>query len=265
MMRKKRAHWLSLGFGLVLVWSMPAAWSQVQTITTGISSSTLSENVQDLLKAIIDIQNTANDGIPDEYDQQLDALYGNLNLDNYVGELQLPDTFTVGEQVSTQTGNNPYNLGPYAPRTLMNYLLDHEANRVLTHSAQIRRVSQTSQQDIKTKTDELHTKLQQIADQAVSYAEVGLQATSTQDAIKAMNQQMALINASTVATSLEALKSQDDLIGNLGNLQMLVSDVGEALDIHQREQYYQSSQQILSTTAGAFAAAETLAWQSLTP
>lgn len=228
------------------------------------SSDDLLDYIHQLLSFVLQPQTNTYSQIPAEYSTQLANLYGSDQVpeNQQIGALSLPDTFSVGLSISDQTQNNPYNLGPFAPRTLVGQLIAHGSNRSLTRAFQTYRVSETGQSSALEQTNNVKENLQKSAELAASYASAANDATSTQDVMKLMNQQMALVNSSSLSTTLQTLHMQNSLDNNLGNLQMLVSDVGDALDTHLREQYYQHSQQILDTTANAFAAAETMAWQS---
>jgi len=253
---RKRFGWFVCG--LVFAGGVPVAWSAV-------ANTSLSELTNKLVGAANALDDLATQGVADQYTSELRSIYGEVELQQeYVGDLKLPDTFQVGITVNQQTQSNPYNLGPFAPRPLMRQLLGHESNRLLARATQVRRVSIDGQKSIHAGDEELRTQLTSTANQAVSLAGAAEAATSTQDAVKLLNQQLALLNAGSTAGAIGALKSQGDLIGHLGNLQLLVADVGEALDLHRREQYYGRSQQLLTTAVGAFSAAENLAWQTTT-
>ncbi len=144
----------------------------------------------------------------------------------------------------------------------MRNLIGRETNRALARATQAERLSESGQDLIKNNNDKLYTKLQDAANRGMAYANTATAATSTQDALKTMNQQLALVNSSIVSTSLESLKLQTNFVSEIGNLEILLSDVGEGLDEQVREQYYQRSQQALSTAMSAFSAGESLAWKA---
>jgi hypothetical protein len=241
---------------LVMVVSVSAggAWSSDDLLTY----------INQLLNFMLQTQTNTYSEIPAEYSTQLANLYGSDQVpeDQSIGALSLPNTFSVGLSISNQTQNNPYNLGPFASRALVGQLISHASNRSLTRAFQTYRVSEIGQSNSLEHTNNIQAQLQESADLAASYASAANEATSTQDVMKLMNQQVALVNSSSLTTTLQTLQMQNSLDNNLGNLQMLVSDVGDALDTHLREQYYNHSQQILDTTTNAFAAAEIMAWQS---
>ncbi|MBC7883616.1 MAG: hypothetical protein H7Y37_20190 [Anaerolineae bacterium] len=228
------------------------------------SDDDLISYINQLLDFILQTQTTTYSQIPGEYSTQLANIYGSDQVpeDQAIGALSLPDTFSVGLSISNQSQNNPYNLGPFAPRSLVGQLISHSSNRSLTRAFQTYRVSETGQSNTLEQNNNIQSQLQESADLAASYASAANEATSTQDVMKLMNQQIALVNTSSLTTTLQTLQMQNGLDNNLGNLQMLVSDVSDSLDTHLREQYYNHSQQILDTTTNAFAAAEIMAWHS---
>lgn len=230
------------------------------------ADGSLQSFVTNLLDFIKTVQDTTYKSIGTSYQEQIESLYGEqegFDYSQFMGALGLPDTFSLGLSLTDDSNSDPFNLGPYAPRTLIQHLVARESNRALTRATQTDRLSGTNQEQIKSDNDELHSRLQDSADRAVTAANTASSATSTQDTLKQVNQQLALVNSSIVSTSLESLKLQTDFAGGLGNLQMLISDVGEAFDEQVRERYYLRSQQALGTAASTFEAGETLARQPL--
>ncbi|MBW4699627.1 MAG: hypothetical protein KME03_17355 [Aphanocapsa lilacina HA4352-LM1] len=259
MQKFARIQTLGLVFAAGLLMAAAAAAQQ--------APKPLQTYVNDLLAFIKSVQDSTYETISASYQEQMEALYGeleDLEFDDFLGELGLPDTFALGLSLNEDDNGDPFNLGPFAPRALMRNLVTRESNRALARATQTDRLSAESQTRIQKNNDQFHTKLKDSANRAVTYASTAEAAPSTQDALKQMNQQMALVNTSIVSTSLESLKLQTDFVGGLGNLQMLVSDVGEAFDEQVRERYHQRSQQALATAAAAFAAGETFAWKTST-
>ncbi len=73
--------------------------------------------IDELLEFLKEVQDTVYEAVSTDYDSQLEDLYADEQdgSSSHIGALKLPDTFAVGLSISQSTGQNPYNLGPFAP------------------------------------------------------------------------------------------------------------------------------------------------------
>lgn len=236
----------------------------------------LDDYFSDLFGQLEDVLGSAYSNISGRFGQELERLYGSVAQDvideinstedsEFMGDLGLPDTFAVGLSLSQSTEDDPYNLGPYAPRPFIKTLINRESNRALTRATQADRVSQEGQTLTDTNNQDLFATYSTSSSLGGDYAVAASADISTQDVMKQIAQQMALMNTATNASALQSLQLQTSIVSGLGNLQLLVSDVGEAFDERLREHYHARSEHALGTAAAAFAAGEAFVREPLSP